>query len=87
MARPEDLNLRDEPLPESRSEDDAIQPWLSAIEEMRSSGQYDWADDTLTRIYDWIYQSRRISEGQKKAIRNVLRGRERAMEELGLEGL
>lgn len=80
MARAEDLDL--DP---NREEDPAVERILEAIEEMRSCGSYEWADDTLTGIYDTVHASRTVSEGQKRAIRNIAFARESVAEAMDLD--
>jgi hypothetical protein len=67
------------------AEDDTVGSTLSAIETMRESGSYDWADDTLRGIYDSVAERQRVTWGQRKALQNILRSRPKAMEELGLD--
>lgn len=55
---------------------DPNQEWLDKIEEMRSSGEFEWADETLTSIYDQCFVRKRITEGQKRAIRNIAGARD-----------
>jgi len=84
-GRSEDLGLKEDQGPGEAGPDPEAQKFLLVIETMRESGAYDWADDTLTRIYDWVVEHGRISEGQVKAIRNIRDARARAAEELNIE--
>ena len=49
--------------------------FLTRIDNMRDSGKYDWAEDTLIGIYDNVAKWKRYSEGQLRAVRNVFEGR------------
>jgi hypothetical protein len=68
-----------EPLPGT----DDFRKWAEAIEEMSASGKFGWAYDTLADMYDAILEGQWISEGQKKALRNIAEARRWD----GLEGL
>lgn len=41
------------------------------IEEMIDSGDFDWAEDTLEGIYDWVDDHQHITDGQMLAIDNI----------------
>jgi hypothetical protein len=51
--------------------DDDVQEFLDRIEELREDGRYEWADDTLTGIYDTVYAQNRVTDGQRRAIDNI----------------
>lgn len=73
MARLEDLNLSNAPLDEPS---DDVAAFLEGIEVLQSSGDYEWASDTLSGIYDTVKASGRVSDGQRTAIRNIGASRE-----------
>ena len=43
------------------------------IDEMLDDGRYDWAEDTLTGIKDWIDTQEHCTDGQRDAINNIER--------------
>lgn len=45
--------------------------FLDEIGEMRASGQYDWADSTLSGIFTTVRETRRVTEGQRRAVENI----------------
>jgi hypothetical protein len=50
------------------------QPWyqfVGTIDDLVATGQYDWAVDSLTGIRETVVQSRRVSEGQRRAVTNI----------------
>lgn len=58
-----------------RAEKPGTQALLDAVDEMRGSGSFDWADDTLRDIYDWVAERRFFTEGQLRAVNNIRAGR------------
>jgi hypothetical protein len=68
--------------------DERDQPWyqfVGEIDDLLASGDYDWAFDTLHGIRETVEHSRRVSEGQRRAVANVeaargLAGRRRRYE-------
>lgn len=67
--------------------EDKVNEWLEAIEAMRGEGCWDWADETLSGIYDSVHKNRFVSEGQKRAIRNIRDRHVGRAEEIGIEDL
>lgn len=72
--------LGDKPLQPKVAQDpippgDSYERWLEAIQEMIDSEKFDWANSTLSDLYDSIGERRWISEGQKKALRNIAEAR------------
>lgn len=45
--------------------------FLDDIDELRGSGSVDWADDTLTGIYDTVGRQNIVTEGQRRAVDNI----------------
>jgi len=86
LREPEDVAARTEKLVKQEREE-AVQRWLDAIEAMRGEGCWDWADETLSGIYDTVYQGRFVSDRQKRAIRNIRDRHAEKAEELGIEEL
>lgn len=78
MAKMSDLPLDADAEP---GEDASIQTFLDVVEGMRGSGKYDWADETLRGIGDTVARTRRVSEGQRRAVTNFLASREEEMED------
>jgi hypothetical protein len=54
---------------------------LELIEEMRGTGSYEWAESTLTGIYDYIHTNAFVTEAQKASIRKIGEARRRTWEE------
>jgi hypothetical protein len=48
-----------------------IEDFLEAVDEMRASGDFEWADDTLKGIYDWCKENRRFTNKQLVAVNNI----------------
>lgn len=53
---------------------DLAEKVCSLIDEMRGCGHFDWAENTLTGIYDKCSERMMVSDGQRTAIRNILNG-------------
>lgn len=47
------------------------QEYLNIISEMLSSGHYDYAEDTLVGIYEWVEEHETISQNQIDAVNNI----------------
>ncbi len=45
--------------------------FLALIEMMRECGRYEWADETLTGIYDTVRERDFVTEGQRRAVVNI----------------
>ncbi len=67
-SRLEDLNLSDD--------QDPWEYWTDKIEQLRGTDDFEWADDTLKGIYDTICVTHRVSEGQRRAICNIVNSKE-----------
>lgn len=77
MARLEDLHLSNTLVGGgAASPEPAVQDFLDEIETLQSSGDYDWAGDTLAGIYDTVKASGRVTDGQRTAVRNIGASRE-----------
>jgi hypothetical protein len=90
--RIEDLHLDDNPIEvtteakEARQEqahsdtpDERDQPWyqfIATIDDLLASDNYGWAYDTLNGIRETVEKTRRVSEGQKRAVTNIERSQE-----------
>jgi len=44
---------------------------LADINDMIESGEYDWAEDTLGGIADWIEENEHCTPGQRTAVENI----------------
>lgn len=99
----EDLHLDDNPIEvtaeraEARQDnlfsdpaDERDQPWyqfLGEIDELLAADQYLWAHDTLTGIYETVTRSKRVTDGQRRAVTNISnRGEERFRSSRRYEG-
>lgn len=62
--------------------DERDQPWyqfLGTIDDLLATGQYDWAFDSLAGIRETVEKTRRVTEGQQRAVKNIeARGEARA---------
>lgn len=45
--------------------------FTTLIEEMLNDGSYNWADDTLTGIYETVLGSGKVTPGQRRAVENI----------------
>lgn len=45
--------------------------FVRLIDEMLESGEFDWAEDTLTGISDTVSKTGRVTEGQRRAVDNI----------------
>lgn len=52
-------------------EEERVDAFLEELDEMRSSGSFDWADDTLRDIYDWCKKAGRYTGKQVVAVNNI----------------
>lgn len=69
----DDLDLSDAPLP-TEPDDPREAGWYQALQEiddLLSTGKYTWAQDTLSDIRDTIERTKRVSDGQQRAIANI----------------
>jgi heat shock protein HspQ len=82
--RIEDLKLDDTPIeqrveaPESVSDDLRDQPWyqfVAEIDELLDDEAYAWAATSLEGIAETVGKTRRVTEGQQRAVRNIRDGR------------
>jgi hypothetical protein len=44
---------------------------MGEIDDLLATGRYDWAADTLAGIRETVEKTRRVSEGQKRAVANI----------------
>jgi hypothetical protein len=63
--------LRTDQGPGVKQENPRLDAFLDAIDEMRSSGSFDWADQTLRDIYDWCREAGRYTDRQVVAVNNI----------------
>ena len=45
---------------------------LEQIEEALDSGDYDWAEDTLTGIKTWVKENEHVTPKQERAVANII---------------
>ena len=45
--------------------------YLTEIEIMLEEGCFDWAEETLSGIYEWVEQNKKITDRQIIAIQNI----------------
>lgn len=76
--KPEDLPVDDTPIttPATPPEDDAVQEqaWyqlVARIDELLDIDRYAWAFDTLAGIKETVERTRRVSDGQRRAVDNI----------------
>lgn len=77
MARLNDLDGLEEG-GDSRAE---AERYLEALDLVRSESQFEFADDTLRGIYDYIKERMYVTQGQKKAVENILRTKGKTLED------
>lgn len=53
--------------------DQAWYQFYSELEEMRCTGEYDWADKTIAGIMDTVESRKAVTAGQRQAIENIRR--------------
>ena len=74
MARLHDLNLSDTP-DDPAPEQDGTAEFLTEIEDLLASEQYDWASDTLEGIYNTVESRQVVTQGQRDAVDNITAAR------------
>ena len=82
--RIDELPLDDTPIP-SPPDGEAIpdlrdQPWfqfIGEIDELLAAGDYVFAEASLQGIRETVESTRRVSDGQRRAIQNIAASRER----------
>lgn len=62
-------SLRDDQGP--GADQPGLETFLEAVDEMRASGSFEWADDTLRSIYDWCKEHRHFTHKQLVAVNNI----------------
>ena len=92
--RMEDLHLNDSPIEVTTEQAEARQqslysdipderdtPWyqfIATIDDLLASEDYHWAEDSLLGIRETVEKTRRVSDGQRRAVTNIEhRGQER----------
>ena len=48
-----------------------VADFVRHIDEMLESGEFDWAEDTLTGISETVSKFGRVTEGQRRAVSNI----------------
>jgi hypothetical protein len=75
--KPDEIVFTDQPgLPaiSGPSNDLRAQPWYQfsqAIDDLLATGQYTWAEETLTGIQESVEKMQVVTEGQRKAVANI----------------
>jgi hypothetical protein len=80
---PDDLPLDDQPLRPAQPVDARKTAWYQFVQEIAdllASGDYDWASGTLTGIQQSVEQYQSVTEGQRRAVRNIAGARKRVDE-------
>lgn len=70
----DELNLSDEPLRRAQPTDVRDTAWYQfaqEIEALLATGTVDWAEDTLTSIKESVEQYCTVTDGQRRAVRNI----------------
>lgn len=50
---------------------------LSQIEQMQDTGDFEWADDTLSGIHQTVSDNEHATDAQKTAVENIANARRR----------
>jgi hypothetical protein len=74
MPRFDDLSGKNSDSP-STVDEAAAQALTEIIEWMRGSGSFEWAEETLTGIYDKVIERKYASQEQQRAVRNIWHSR------------
>ena len=45
--------------------------FVEKIDDLQTSGDFDWAEDTLAGIDDWVQREKHITNKQKEAVENI----------------
>ncbi|MHB9144684.1 MAG: hypothetical protein ACYC5Y_05035 [Symbiobacteriia bacterium] len=45
---------------------------VAQIKDMLDSGDYEWAEDTLEGILEWVERNRHVTDRQKEAVQNIV---------------
>lgn len=72
------LNLDDQPILRPAPVDDRDTEWYRfavEIDEILSTGQFDWAENTLSSIKHSVEQYQSVTSGQRQAVANITRAR------------
>jgi len=77
----DDLPLDDQPLHRPMPVDAQHSEWYQfcqKIIEMLAGGEFDWASGTLEGIHQSVEQYQSVTEGQRRAVRNIAAARKRS---------
>lgn len=74
---PDDLIFKPDPPPEDVRKSEWYQ-FSEQIDDLIATGRYTWAEDTLTDIQETVQKYERVSEGQRRAVRNIEESSERS---------
>lgn len=81
--RLEDLKLSNDPIltpTPTGSTDPRGEAWYQFVEEiddLLATGRYTWAQDTLTSIQTTVEETKRVTDGQRRAVANIEAGARR----------
>lgn len=76
--RIDDLPLDDSPItrePDAMEGDVRATQWYAfvrEVEDLRESGDYAWAEETLAGIQETVERTKRVTPGQERALFNIL---------------
>lgn len=76
----DELNLSDEPLRRQQPTDARATAWYQfarEIDDLIATGHYTWALSTLEDIQGTVERTQQVSEGQRRAVRNIESARSR----------
>jgi hypothetical protein len=82
--RIEDLSLDDTLIP-----DDRDQEWYQfgvEIDDLLATGDYDWAEETLSGIHTTVERTRQVTAAQRRAVSNIENAREQQQQRRRYEG-
>lgn len=68
-------------LDEQGDNNEKVTQFLEALDLIRSEGQFEFADETLVGIYDYVKERMYVTEGQKKAVTNILQSKGKELED------
>jgi hypothetical protein len=69
--RIDELMLDDSPIQSPDPRETEWQRFSRDIEELRGSGAYHWAESTLAGIQETVEKTKRVTDGQRRAVTNI----------------
>lgn len=75
--RIDQLKLDDTPIEAPDERDSEWYRFSQDIDDLLATGEYTWAEDTLTGIQETVERIKRVTAAQKRAVTNIENARER----------